>query len=1247
VGGKDAARGFEYQYLRTLEYALLSIASGDTELTAVQIEGVLTAELKADQEIVDFALASGERVLTVAQVKSGGPGSSMSASDLMEMLLRLLSHAAERYLVVTNRSGASNLRNLLTLMKSGKPDICDEVLSLIRQSKISEELPAAGDEFWKRLRRTEVVLDPRDIEQLRADVQELVRTARHRVAPSSVGWGATGLLTGYLVWEVMARAAGPQGPELTMTELLAALRMDADELKSLMRERDWAVPVTPAPRATDIARPELLARIAEDLPVPVPRDAAPVCLLTGLSGIGKSSLAAAWADDNAYAYAMIMWIDATSESQIMASFNTVAARLQANGLAGEGEQGAPVRQRVFAALARSARPWLMVFDNCSDQAVVREWIPPRGHGHTIVTSTDQTPLTGPSIAKIDVRGMTDAEATRLLTVRLLGGREPNDNEQESLQQLAARLHHWPLALELAASYLVSTQLEHAGDLTRAVADFEDLLARAMDDRPSVPVDYPDTVVGAITMTWRRIVGRTGPAETMAANALRTAAFLATRQIPLHLLLACAVDEVDGHFPRYTQHDPPIGEVLRAVRRDSLATVDEPFPVPTQASRGSTRSLDLSITMNDIVQSTVRGLVDREERTAEVLLRATFCTQAWLQFFSSNHEMQQAVGMVGHAVELSEHAIEHATELDLVSQASALLWGNTAGILGYLDEWEGATRYLSAELACLDLLPEADVIHLRIQTLVTFARALYELADHPRDAVEQIVPLLERFIVAVPNAIHVHEQAAGESIRVALATVRNLRLHSVDHPRLTALESALNDFRRMVPIAGDVDWYDELTQLNATIRKGRDAEARAKAEAMLATMNPTQPAYPQVLRMMAELCVSTRDWPGARDILTRFSEAAQSGTLRRFDIATLVRNLGTGCIFAMADQDAAAFECFDAVIRIAEIADRNRVVIQAGDRDVISVLRALHAYLNADNTACRTWLDHAHPNEIDSVERTGISNVVRRLLRNWCADKTTRSQPATFTPPDEVVDWTNGVSPVPMPDTVHAIDEKSIRNALLKFGAESAPGRAIASVQVTRTAGRPPRDPIEVAAETCLALRMLGLPTQIAETALQVLRDGAGLELDDPERFMLDYPTNVHACRVPHHVAWVTSSGHLVDPVVPQLYAFRAVATTLPSHRHPVVAPSPTTRHFPVVRRDGLLVAYQHLGSYDVHDIADVLPPERRTACETNALFVALQALVQLAATGDHFISAIEGTHPQLEGLIIRPERLIEATEAKS
>ncbi|MEU2258398.1 hypothetical protein ABZ540_35110 [Nocardia xishanensis] len=356
MSGQNAARGFEYQYLITLEYGLVTMLPFDSDLTDVQVEGVLTTGLKTDQEIVDFSLASGPRLHTVAQVKSGGPRSTLSAADVVAILLRLCSHEADRYLVITNRAAGDSLQELLRLLSIGSTRLRAEIISLVSGAKISTDLAAAEDGFWERLRRTEIRLDRRDIEQVRAEVQQLVRTARHRAAPSLVGWDATGLVTGYLVWEVMARASGPRKATLSRTELSEALCVDADTVKSLMRQRDWAIHVTPAPRSTDVARPDLLAKLARNLPIPIPRDAAPVCLVTGLSGIGKSSLIAAWADENAYAYWAIIWIDATDERRVRESFSVVARWLEDNGLI-DGDPPIAVEKRVSAALARSARPW--------------------------------------------------------------------------------------------------------------------------------------------------------------------------------------------------------------------------------------------------------------------------------------------------------------------------------------------------------------------------------------------------------------------------------------------------------------------------------------------------------------------------------------------------------------------------------------------------------------------------------------------------------------------------------------------------------------------------------------------------------------------------------------------------------------------------------------------------------------------------------------------------------------------------
>ncbi|MGB3444624.1 MAG: hypothetical protein WBA97_38275 [Actinophytocola sp.] len=1239
MGAHDAIRGFEYQFLWTLEYGLSALLVDNPASTAIQVEGVLTTRLQADQDIVDFGVRCGDRITTVAQIKSGGANSAFTASNLLSIAVRLLTHSAEHYLVVTNRSAGDNLSELLALLRDERPDLRERVLALAGRWKVATELAAQEPEFWQRLVRMEVVLDPRDIEQVRVDVQERVRAARHRVAPSTVGWDAAGLLTGYLVWEVMGKAAGPAVAELPMSALVRILGTSVEALTALIRERDWAIPVTPAPRTGDIARPELLADLRQHLPFPVHPNAAPVCLLAGLSGTGKSSLAVAWADDNAYSYELVMFVDATSPSQLAASFSEVADWFRAHGLIDNDDADLSLRQRIFGVLARSARPWLLVFDNCADQAVVRDWIPPRGYGHTLVTTTDQTPLAGPSTAKIEVAGMTGGEAVELLARRVLGSRTPDPQELEALEELADLLHRWPLALELAAAYLVSTVLEYQGDLARAIAGFGSLLQRAMDDAPSVPHGYPHTVVGTITATWQRITSRAEPPAVLAAQALRGAAFVASRQIPVHLLLASASPEVHTAFPHYAESDPPIGEVLRAMKRDSLAVMDEHFPMPAEAIHGLSGLSNASITMNDIVQFIVRGLVDREGNTSFTVFKLAFCTQAWLQTFTSRHEMGTAAAMVAHAITLSERTIELAD----FNQAVSLLWGNTAGILGYLEEWQTAKRYLAAELDYLDSQSDDHSLGLRVQTLVSYAHALYELSDHPRDNVEHIVPLLEQFVTQVPQVVGLDQETAALTIRMAGATVMNLLMHGVEHPRLTALESALRDFRRLVPATGGDDWFENLTGLTLLIRTGRTAEARAQGEAMLKRMHPAQVEYPQVLRIVAEACVHLGDWDAAKAIVDEFEQDIQSGTLRRFDTSTLLRNLSTGCVEGLLNQDKAAFELLASVGRMATAALDKGVKLQAGDRDVIMVFRALSCYLNGDKLKCRSLLDQAVPAEIEAVDRTGSVNVMRRLLLNGCTDRHDPPFGTSFELPSESSEGTLGRRRgVATPDTVLTPNENAIRNSLISIGADSAPARAVGAAQVTRAAGHAPRDPLEVAVETAFALRAMGLSADIAEFILFVFLDDGTLAFDEPMKMAAADPRKVCTYRGPHQVAWLRSPGQLVDPVVPQLPAVRTIATDHEMHRHPVVVPIGTDMDVPILRLGGLAIAYHTLGAYGLHDVAKTLPSDRLQACEANAIFVAYQALILLSTTGSDFIVQTEETHPALAGLILRPERLLAA-----
>ncbi len=597
----------------------------------------------ADPEIVDFALLSETGCALAVQVKGGVAGSEMTATAAVRVLLRLLTHTADRYELITNRRPSPGLLavvNALQEYSSGSIDAQDlraRVADLVERSpEVHRQVLVADSTWFERLRRTAIVLDDRTVDELYDVVRERVRAARHELDPAGVGWDAAGLLTGYLMFEVLARAALEVSAPLSRADLTTALCVDQDTLKSLMRHRDWSVQVTPAPRGTDIARPELLERIARTLPTPVRGDSVPVCVLTGLSGIGKTSVARAWADDRADAYAAVIWVEAATTAQLEASFSAAASWFHANSVP---ETGTTTRELLFAALARTARPWLMVFDNAVSLPQLRGWIPPHGNGHILVTTIDPTAISGPHVATIPVEAMTEDEAIRLLTRRLIPDRVPTQLETVALRDLAELLLRWPLALELAAAYLTDCLGGLAG-----IDAYQRLVMRSLDDEGCVPIGYPRPLVQAILLAWRRMCDQSGMADRLACLVLVFAAFVAPRQIPLHLMLSCFLvsptDLVGPNnpqvLPKYVRDDPPIGEIVRALRRQSLAVPDEALFIERTDNPSIPDSGGYTISVNEIVQTILRNEVDRVDEAPIALSRVAFYVQYWMSLFADTN-----------------------------------------------------------------------------------------------------------------------------------------------------------------------------------------------------------------------------------------------------------------------------------------------------------------------------------------------------------------------------------------------------------------------------------------------------------------------------------------------------------------------------------------------------------------------------------------------------------------------------------
>jgi len=160
----------------------------------------------------------------------------------------------------------------------------------------------------------------------------------------------------------------------------------------------------------------------------------------------------------------------------------------------------------------------------------------------------------------------------------------------------------------------------------------------------------------------------------------------------------------------------------------------------------------------------------------------------------------------------------------------------------------------------------------------------------------------------------------------------------------------------------------------------------------------------------------------------------------------------------------------------KLVDRHNVMVQAGDRDVIAVFRALSAYFDQDKLACAEWLDQVDLDELAASERGGITMVIYRMLHNWTNPPSSQQEPTQpFEKSENSVDGVVGHTRTPVPGTVLTLDEADIASILLGCKAQSAPAHAVGLSQIHRAGGRIPRDPLEVVVETCLALHLLGMP----------------------------------------------------------------------------------------------------------------------------------------------------------------------------
>ncbi|WP_386162835.1 tetratricopeptide repeat protein [Streptosporangium vulgare] len=337
-------------------------------------------------------------------------------------------------------------------------------------------------------------------------------------------------------------------------------------------------------------------------------------VLAGMGGIGKTQLAAAYARRTweQREVGVLVWVSATSRSQILAAYAQAATELGLPTDPGDVEQAA---RRFLTWAQTTPTAWLVVLDDVQDPADVRELWPSGAVGRVVVTTRRRdAALAGQSRRVVDVGVFTKAEARAYLSAKLaVHDRVDSDAE---IDALTADLGYLPLALAQAAAYLIDAHLDCAGYRER-LADRRRRLAEVVPEEGALPDDHPAIVAAAWSLSIDR-AERARPAG-LARPLLQVAAVLDPHGIPQAALTSTPVlaHLAAEQRPRATREVSAADarDGLRVLHRFSLIDHD-----PTASSQ--------EVRIHRLIQRATRETLSRAESTAVAHVAADALLEVW-------------------------------------------------------------------------------------------------------------------------------------------------------------------------------------------------------------------------------------------------------------------------------------------------------------------------------------------------------------------------------------------------------------------------------------------------------------------------------------------------------------------------------------------------------------------------------------------------------------------------------------------
>ena len=379
-----------------------------------------------------------------------------------------------------------------------------------------------------------------------------------------------------------------------------------------------------------------------------------ITALHGLRGVGKTTLAAAYADRHRGDYRATWWIRAQTEPSMRADLVALGVRL---GWVGAKDEEDPALAAVMERLRHERERILLIFDNAIDADAVRLYLPRGGAAEVLVTSNAHA-WRGVA-APVEIRLWPKEIGADYLIVRT--GRV---KERAAAEALSEALGGLPLALEQAAAYCERLHISIAEYRKR----FETSPARFMDDTRHAPAEYHDGLT--VGKTFALAIEEAAKQHPAAGPLIVHAALLAPEPIPLFLFAEAR--EKFGEPLATALADDGLDEAVAALR--AFALVDRERITDERDASITTDAIRLHRLVREVAAARREGASDLLRRALVAALAAVYPDDG----YSNPTSWPRCASLTPHLLASCETATAHAAAnaecADLLNRAGEYFHG---------------------------------------------------------------------------------------------------------------------------------------------------------------------------------------------------------------------------------------------------------------------------------------------------------------------------------------------------------------------------------------------------------------------------------------------------------------------------------------------------------------------------------------------------------------------------------------------